>query len=201
MTNSRLKKLYDRSKTTSEAVSESIHVPLSENAEESNNTLSSPVHSHTRYEKRVHSVTVEACEHKKRIFKASLPGSLLEESATGNRQELAFVNTTLDESQVSDQSEKGALFNTLRAPFQQDEIILGPKLGSGEFSNVYEIKSFRLKDGNLEREWTEEETQNRCKMKKIEKYHDTDQSRYALKHLKEEYLSERGAEEYVQAAW
>ena len=49
--------------------------------------------------------------------------------------------------------------------------------------------------------WSTDESQKRLHMKKIKKYHQTDKSRYAIKHIKQEYLHDKGADAYVDAAW
>jgi hypothetical protein len=81
------------------------------------------------------------------------------------------------------------------------QIVLGPKLGEGEFSNVFEIESFKLhpdiaQDGTL----SDKELKQRLHMKNSEKYRSTGKSRYALKHIKEIYRQENGTEMYAQAA-
>lgn len=84
------------------------------------------------------------------------------------------------------------------APFTMDEVVLGPRLGSGEYSHVYEVASFALLRNDGSR--TAKEMETRLRMKNTEKYRQTNNARYALKHLKESYLKENGVDEYVQAA-
>ncbi len=83
--------------------------------------------------------------------------------------------------------------------FLIDEIELGPKLGSGEFSSVFEVRSFRL-DAEFNEGLGEEESQAREMMKRCEIFHNTGKARYALKHLKDEYFARHTQDEYIQAA-
>jgi hypothetical protein len=85
------------------------------------------------------------------------------------------------------------------APFRTDEIILGPLLGSGEFSHVYEVKAFRPKD-TLEITMSKGEDETRKNMKRREKYRDTKKSSYALKHLRPQLLDKYETQEYAQFA-
>ena len=94
------------------------------------------------------------------------------------------------------------------APFRREEIIIGPLLGSGEFSNVYEIKSFRIKEkpgaGEETAALSTDEVQTRLSMKERQKYHQTCNARYALKRLKGEYLEDccvKDLNTCVQAVW
>ena len=81
------------------------------------------------------------------------------------------------------------------------QIVFGPKLGSGEFSNVYEVQSFRLhKDFSDTQVVGEEELDKRRHLKKYEKYRETKNARYAVKHIKEVYHLHHGSEGFVQAA-
>ena len=84
------------------------------------------------------------------------------------------------------------------SPFKGEEVILGPLLGTGEFSNVYEIKSFRLQTDI--QDMSIEQVESREYMKKSKKYHNTSRSRYAVKHLKQNYIKDHGNEAYAQAA-
>jgi len=84
------------------------------------------------------------------------------------------------------------------APFKGEEVILGLGLGTGEFSNVYEIKSFRLQTDT--QDMSIEQVESREYMKKSKKYHNTSRSRYAVKHLKQNYIKDHGNEAYAQAA-
>ena len=87
------------------------------------------------------------------------------------------------------------------APILLEEINFGPKLGSGEFSNVYEIESFNLKDDFDGDTKTADELKKRFLLQRGDKYRQTSQCRYALKHLKREYFEEHDSDTYVQAAW
>lgn len=74
----------------------------------------------------------------------------------------------------------------------QYQILFGPKLGSGEFSDVYEVKAF-LPHQDIEQHegFSKCESDQRLHMKKYEKYRETKKARYALKHLKDEYFQSR----------
>ena len=61
------------------------------------------------------------------------------------------------------------------APFERDEIFTGRRIGSGSFSDVYEIKAFQLSPGGC---YTPEEQRKREAMAR-----DAD-SKYVIKHLK-----------------
>jgi len=81
------------------------------------------------------------------------------------------------------------------------QIVFGPKLGSGEFSNVYEVQSFRLHgDFSDTAIVSEEELDKRSHMKTYEKYRETKNARYAVKHIKEVYHLHHGSDSYIQAA-
>ncbi|KAL3801279.1 hypothetical protein HJC23_012679 [Cyclotella cryptica] len=69
------------------------------------------------------------------------------------------------------------------APFKAKEIMLGRLLGSGEFSNVYEIKSF-CPDKSVDKTASDREIETRQYMIGREKYRDTKKATYALKHLR-----------------
>jgi hypothetical protein len=85
------------------------------------------------------------------------------------------------------------------APFNSDEIVLGKKLGSGEFSHVFKIKSFRL-NSSFQGSMSKEECDVREYMKGRETYRDTKKSTYALKHLRPELLDKYKPAEYAQFA-
>lgn len=89
-------------------------------------------------------------------------------------------------------------FSSFLQPSHWLQIVLGPKLGEGEFSHVYEVESFQLiKDvANLETE----EADQRIHMSEHKNYRETRKARYALKHVKEDYFLHHGAEDYVLAA-
>lgn len=84
--------------------------------------------------------------------------------------------------------------------------MLGPLLGSGEFCSVYELASFRLADASRRgcTALSPDEAEGRLHMKKHEKYRDTDNARYAVKHIKGSYLKRslknQDTDYYVQAA-
>ena len=91
------------------------------------------------------------------------------------------------------------------APFRRDEIVLGPLLGTGEFSHVYEIRSFCIKPAIAEDiKLSTEESEKRLHMKKCERYRQTKNARYALKHINGKYLKDclkqNNSDSYVQAA-
>lgn len=89
------------------------------------------------------------------------------------------------------------------APFHREEISLGPLLGSGEYSDVYEVTSFQSPgDGAQHSALSARERNSRAQMKNDETYRhgQTKHSRYALKHLKEDYLQKHNPESYAQAA-
>ena len=83
------------------------------------------------------------------------------------------------------------------APFNPKEIVLGRKLGSGEFSHVYLIKSFAL---NTEDEPSNEEECNARKHLKLNERNDSGKECYAIKHLRPEFLDKYDALDYAQAA-
>jgi serine/threonine protein kinase len=83
------------------------------------------------------------------------------------------------------------------APFKTKEIVLGKLLGSGQFSQVYKIKSFRLDEG-MTTSAKEEETRQR--MKGRERYRMTKKSTYALKHLRPRLADDHKPTHYAQFA-
>jgi hypothetical protein len=86
------------------------------------------------------------------------------------------------------------------APILLEEINFGPKLGAGEFSNVYEIESFNLQHSDyLDDTKSVQELEKRRLLKQYEKYRETKKARYALKHLKAEYFREHDADKCIQA--
>ena len=88
------------------------------------------------------------------------------------------------------------------APIMFEEINYGPKLGSGEFSNVYEIESFNLKcSDDVKDTKSVEELEKRKKLKQYEKYRETKKARYAVKHLKCGYFREHDEDKCIQAVW
>ena len=102
---------------------------------------------------------------------------------------------SLSESLLKDYATRDCI-----APFGNKEIVLGKKLGSGEFSHVYLVKSFRLKDNELKEIVGSDEMETRQYMKGREKYRDTNKSSYALKHLRPELLDKYSATEYAHFA-
>lgn len=85
------------------------------------------------------------------------------------------------------------------APFTTKEIMLGRLLGSGEFSNVYEIKSFRP-DVSLDNSVSDKEIETRRYMIGREKYRDTKKATYALKHLRPALIDKYNSSQYAQFA-
>ena len=95
------------------------------------------------------------------------------------------------------------------APFVWDEVELGQLLGSGEFSHVYEIKSFNLRKhpfrpsvmmANNLADMRMEDLDQRLHMKTSEK-HRTNKPRYALKYIKPEHLETHdGRMKYIHSA-
>ncbi len=79
------------------------------------------------------------------------------------------------------------------------QIVLGLKLGAGEFSNVFEVRSFVLRP-NEDDTFNADEMQQRLRLKHQEKYRMTGRARYAMKHIKENYHQEHDFEKYIQAA-
>ena len=90
-------------------------------------------------------------------------------------------------------------YKDLIAPFKTTEIVLGRKLGSGEFSHVYQVKSFRL-DRKIEGSISIEQAEIRQLIKGREKYRDTKKSSFALKHLRPELVAKYKPAEYAQFA-
>ena len=101
-----------------------------------------------------------------------------------------FSETVLNEYQSRD----------FMASFDKNEVILGKRLGSGEFSHVYNVKRFRLDSNRFGSNLSEEDTSRREYVKEREKYRATKKSRYALKHLKQELTDKYSPSEYAQFA-
>jgi len=128
------------------------------------------------------------------ILDGNSPHVLAAQAATEKKDEFILsVPPSLTNVQESSCSNRIAI-----SPFNGEEVILGPLLGTGEFSNVYEIKSFRLQTGI--QDMSIEQVESREYMKKSKKYHTTSKSRYAVKHLKQNYMKDNGHEAYIQAA-
>jgi len=85
------------------------------------------------------------------------------------------------------------------APFKNSEIVIGTKLGSGEFSHVYEIRFFE-KDEAIEPDLDDDQRETRDYMKGREKYRDTRKVCYAVKHLRPDLITRYDTLEYAQAA-
>lgn len=80
--------------------------------------------------------------------------------------------------------------------FVASEIVLGPKLGEGKLSDVYEVESFQIHQNFAEvRGLGAEEIGQRIYMREHEKYRSTRNARYALKHIKEKYFLPHGREQ------
>ena len=85
------------------------------------------------------------------------------------------------------------------APFKTTEIVLGPLLGSGEFSHVYEIKGFRPTIA-CEDDLDQGQIKARRHLKSRERYHDTKKACYAVKHLRPDLVERYDKLEYAQSA-
>jgi len=78
------------------------------------------------------------------------------------------------------------------------QVVFGSKLGSGEFSHVYEVQSFQLSETALIA--SGEELDRRLHLKKYEKYRETKNARYAVKHIKDDYHLRHSSDSFIQAA-
>lgn len=114
-------------------------------------------------------------------------------SGVKNRFHESLTQSVLSESLLKDYDDRLSV-----APFNIEEIVLGKKLGSGEFSYVYKVKSFRLK--SLICPVSKTELDMRRSMKDRVRYRNTNRSRYALKHLKPDLVDKYEPEEYAQFA-
>ena len=86
------------------------------------------------------------------------------------------------------------------APFKKNEIVLSKLLGTGQFSNVYAIKSFRIRPSiDQYAAMSDAEMASRLHLKKIEEHRQTKTHRYALKHIKGNFLDDHRPEEYIKA--
>jgi len=140
----------------------------------SSSNLASSIH--TERVISVHDAAAEAAEEQKGSVRDSLPTSLNE--GVQSKQEYDEV-----------------------ALFKSEELVLGPKLGSGEFSHVYELDSFRLElDDVAVVVMGQGESKKRINMKGNEKYRLTNKARYAVKYIKESYLPDNGPKAYISAA-
>ena len=140
-------------------------------------TLTSTESSHGFVDEVTHNLAVNAAQSAEESLLKSLPQSLFAECEPDQKPDCI-------------------------APFRRQEIVLGDLLGSGQFGHVYEIRAFRLQSndvhGNL---FSTEEKERRLHMKEIGMYRQTGNARYALKHLKGNYLKRHSPYEYIQAAW
>lgn len=125
-------------------------------------------------------------------FRVTSPHKMASMAASGVRDRF---REGLSDSLLKDYDNKDCI-----APFSSKEIVLGKKLGSGEFSHVYQVKTFRLKNELVKNTASKEEIETRGYMKGREKYRDTRKSSYALKHLRPELLDKYGSTEYAQFA-
>lgn len=125
-------------------------------------------------------------------FRVTSPHKMASMAASGVKERF---RESLSESLMEDYNKKDCI-----APFSTKEIVLGKKLGSGEFSHVYLVKAFRINNDLVENTASEEEMDVRKYMKGREKYRDTNRSSYALKHLRPELLEKYQNTEYAQFA-
>jgi hypothetical protein len=125
-------------------------------------------------------------------FRTTSPHKMASMAASGVKDRF---RESLSESLLKNYENKDCI-----APFNTKEIVLGKKLGSGEFSHVYQVKAFRLNSDLMGDAASSEEVETREYMKGREKYRDTNKSSYALKHLRPELLEKYGPTEYAQFA-
>jgi len=169
-----LRRLSSRSRTLSTSSFNSTEV--NNNTNNSNEVVDSP-----------HLLAAVAASNKQRDFINTLPQSLI----------------TSSDNNIQDNNDNNDGHNILAiAPFKRNELILGPKLGEGEFSNVYEIKSFTFQTETAQDvlSLSEGQLESRLYMKQNKKYRQTSKARYAVKSIKGKYLVDHGCEKYVQAA-
>jgi serine/threonine protein kinase len=169
-----LRRLSSRSRTLSTSSFNSTEAN-NHNNKNSNEVVDSP-----------HLLAAIAASNKQRDFINALPQSLITSSNNDNQD-----NNDNDGHNI-----------LAIAPFKRNELILGPKLGEGEFSNVYEIKSFTFQTETAQDVLSlgEGQLESRLYMKQNKKYRQTSKARYAVKSIKGKYLVEHGCEKYVQAA-
>jgi hypothetical protein len=161
-----------------------FHSSLNSTTESAGSNSATPVSPYrTSAEKFVH-----MCK----SFGVSSPHQMASMAASGVKERF---RESLSESLLEDYNEKDVV-----ASFSTKEIVLGKKLGSGEFSHVYLVKSFRLNNDLVANTASEEERGVRDYMKGREKYRDTNKSSYALKHLRPELLKKYKSTEYAQFA-
>ncbi|KAL7546653.1 hypothetical protein ACHAWF_009987 [Thalassiosira exigua] len=122
----------------------------------------------------LHHYVAKVAEEEKQYFRESLPPSLRQNVSHPGRDDVA--------------------------PLKEDEVVIGKKLGSGEFSNVYEVKSFRMQADIRDALLSNDDHAKRLHLKKTETFRQTNKPRYAVKHIKQTYLHEKGSEAYAQAA-
>ena len=125
-------------------------------------------------------------------FRVSSPHEMASMAAAGVKDQF---RQSLSESLLKDYDKRDCI-----APFNTKEIVLGKRLGSGEFSHVYQVKSFRLNNELSEDAIGPDEVETRQYMKSRETYRDTKKSSYALKHLRPELLDKYDSSEYAQFA-
>ena len=129
-----------------------------------------------------HDLAAEAAEEAKISFHRSLSSSLL--------------------------AEKSKNYQDCIAQFKWEEVMVGQLLGSGQFSHVYQVKSFRFANHQCEAkedpnqgDISVEEMDQRLHMQECEKKNKTKKSRFALKLIKTEHLmTDHGRMIYVQAS-
>ena len=92
------------------------------------------------------------------------------------------------------------------APFNWNECVLGQLVGSGEFSDVFELKSFRLENiqsSAAKHVWSTEEKGQRLYMKRCEIHNGTKKARYALKRIRLDNIETDGVKlnklKYIQS--
>lgn len=87
--------------------------------------------------------------------------------------------------------------------FKWEECELGSHLGSGEFSDAYEIKSFQFENHHFQSSsmgMSVSEMDQRLQMKGREKHRLTKKPRYALKQIRPKHLETgQGSHKYIQA--
>ena len=140
-----------------------------------------------------HRTSAESFKVMCKSFRATTPHQMASMAASGVRDRF---RESLPESLLKDYESTDCI-----APFNTKEIVLGKKLGSGEFSHVYQINAFRLDDKlSGDAVMSEEDKKTRNYMKGREKYRETEKATYALKHLRPELLDKYQPSEYAQFA-
>ena len=140
-----------------------------------------------------HRTSAESFKVMCKSFRVTSPHQMASMAASGVKDRF---RESLSESLLKDYERRDCI-----APFNTKEIVLGKKLGSGEFSHVYLINAFRLDNELLgDAVISEEDMETRNYMKGREKYRDTKKASYALKHLRPELLDKYQPSEYAQFA-